>query len=39
MSPNTVEHMIWNNSHDAVDGVMVHLLDGEAQKYFNKIHH
>jgi hypothetical protein len=26
MSPRTAEHMIWHQSHDAVDGVMVHLL-------------
>jgi hypothetical protein len=30
MSPRTAEHMTWNQSHDAVDGVMVHPSDDEA---------
>jgi hypothetical protein len=30
MSPRIVEHMTWHQSHDAVDGVMVHPSDGEA---------
>jgi len=38
MSPRTVEHMIWHQSHDLVDGVMVHPSDGEAWKPFNSVH-
>jgi hypothetical protein len=38
MSPRTAEHMIWHQSHDAVDGVMVHPFDGEAWKHFNSVH-
>jgi len=38
MSPRTAEHMIWHQSHDAVDGVMVHPSDGEAWKHFNSVH-
>jgi len=38
MSPRTVEHMTWHQSHDAVDGVMVHRSDGEAWKHFNSVH-
>jgi hypothetical protein len=30
MSPRTAEHMTWHQSHDAVDGVMVHPSDDEA---------
>ena len=30
--------MTWHQSHDAVDGVMVHPSDGEAWKYFNNVH-
>jgi len=30
MSPRTVEHMTWHQSHHAVDEVMVHPSDGEA---------
>jgi hypothetical protein len=25
MSPKTIEHIIWHQSHDVVDGVMVHF--------------
>jgi len=38
MSPRTVEHMTWHQSHDVVDGVMVHPFDGEAWKQFNSVH-
>ena len=38
MSPRTAEHMTWHQSHDAVDGVMVHPSDGEAWKNFNSVH-
>jgi hypothetical protein len=38
MSPMTVKHMIWHQSHHAVDGVMVHPSDGEAWKHFNSMH-
>jgi len=36
MSPRTAEHMTWHQSHDVVDGVMVH--PSEAWKYFNSMH-
>jgi len=32
ISSKTVEHMTWHHSYDTVDGVMVHLSDGEAWK-------
>ena len=38
MSPRTAEHMTWHQTHDAVDGVMVHPSDGEAWKRFNSVH-
>jgi hypothetical protein len=38
MSPETAKHMTWHQSHDVVDGVMVHPFDGEAWKYFNSVH-
>ena len=38
MSPRTVEHMTWHQSHDAVDGVMMHPSDGETWKLFNSVH-
>jgi len=38
MSPRTVEHMTWHQSHDAVDAVMVHPSDDEAWKHFNSVH-
>jgi hypothetical protein len=38
MSPRIAEHMIWHQSHDAIDGVMVHPSDGEAWKHFNSVH-
>jgi len=38
MSPRTAEHMIWHQSHHAVDGVMVHPCDGEAWKHFKSVH-
>ena len=30
--------MTWHHSHAAVDGVPVYPSDGEAWKYFNKVH-
>jgi hypothetical protein len=30
--------MTWHQSHDAVDGVMVHPFDGETWKHFNSVH-
>jgi len=38
MSPRIAEHMIWHQSHDAVDGVMVHPSNSEAWKHFNSVH-
>ena len=38
MSPTTVEHMTWHQSHYAVDGTMVHPSDSEAWKHFNSVH-
>jgi hypothetical protein len=38
MSPRTIEHMTWHQSHDVVDRVMVHPFDGEAWKHFNSVH-
>jgi len=32
MSSNNIRHMTWHHSHDAVDGVMVYLFDGDACK-------
>jgi hypothetical protein len=38
MSPRTAEHMTWHQSHNMIDGVMVHPSDGEAWKHFNSVH-
>jgi hypothetical protein len=38
MSPKTVEHMKWHQSHDTVDRAMVHPFDGEVWKHFNSVH-
>ncbi|KAL9394296.1 hypothetical protein Peur_013581 [Populus x canadensis] len=38
MSLRTTEHITWHQSHDAVDGVMMHPFDGEAWKHFNSVH-
>ena len=38
MSPRTAEHMTWHQTHDAIDGVMVHPSDGEPWKRFNSVH-
>jgi hypothetical protein len=38
ISPRTAEHMTWHQSHDVVDGVMVHPSDGEEWKHFNSVH-
>ena len=38
MAPRTVKHMTWHQSHDAVDGVMVHPSNDEAWKHFNSVY-
>jgi len=38
MSLKTAEHMTWHQSHDAVDGVMVHSSNSEVWKNFNNVH-
>ena len=38
ISPRTTKHMAWPLSYDTVDGVMVHLSDGETWKHFNNVH-
>lgn len=38
MSPNTIEHMTLHHSHDTIDGVMMHFLDGKVWKHFNYMH-
>jgi hypothetical protein len=38
MSPRTTEQMTCQQSHDVVDGVMVHPSNGEAWKHFNSVH-
>jgi hypothetical protein len=38
MSSRTAEHIIWHQSYDAVDGVMVHPSNDEAWKHFNSMH-
>jgi hypothetical protein len=38
MSLKTAEHMTWHQSHDVVDGVMVHPSDDEAWKHFNNVY-
>jgi len=38
MSPRTAQHMTWHQSHDVVDGVMVHPSDGVHGKHFNSVH-
>jgi hypothetical protein len=38
MSSRTAEHMTWHQSHNMIDGVMVHPSDGEAWKHFNSVH-
>ena len=38
MSPRTIEHMIWHQSHHEVDGVTMHPFDGKAWKHFNNVH-
>jgi len=38
MSPRSVEHMTWHQSHDAVYRLMVHPSNGEAWKHFNSVH-
>ena len=38
MSPRTIEHMIWHQSHHAVDGVTMHPFNDKAWKNFNNVH-
>jgi len=38
MSSWIVEHMTWHQSHDVVDGVIVHPSDGKAWKHFNSVY-
>ena len=38
MSLRIAEHMTWHQSHDAVNGVMVHPSNDEAWKHFNSVH-
>jgi hypothetical protein len=38
MSPRTIEHITWYQSHNAVDGVMAHPSDDEAWKYLSSVH-
>jgi len=38
MSPKTAEHMIWHQSHDAIDGVIMCPSNDEAWKHFNSVH-
>ena len=38
MSARTAEHMTLHQSHDVVDGVVVHPSDSEAWKHFNSVH-
>jgi len=38
MSSRIAEHITWHQSHDVVDGVMMHPFDGEAWKHFNSVH-
>jgi len=38
MSPKIIEHMIWHQSHDTVDGVIVCPSNSKAWKHFNSVH-
>ena len=38
MSPKIFEHMIWHQSHDAVDGVIVRPSNSKAWKHFKSVH-
>ena len=38
MSPKTGKHMTWHQSHDVVDGEMMHHSENEAWKHFNNVH-
>jgi len=38
ISPRTAEHMTWHQSHDAVDGAMVHPSYGAAWKHYKSVH-
>lgn len=36
MSSKTIEHMKWHATHQSPDGVLKHLIDGEARQQFNR---
>jgi hypothetical protein len=38
MSPKIIEHMTRHQSHDVIEGVMVHSSVGEVWKHFNSVH-
>jgi len=38
MSSKTVEYMTWHQSHDVMDGMIVHPSNNEAWKHFNSVH-
>jgi hypothetical protein len=38
LSLRTAKHMTWHQSHNTVNGVMVHPSNGEAWKQFNSVH-
>jgi hypothetical protein len=38
MSLKIIEHMIWHQSNDMVDGAMEHPSDGKAWKHFNSVY-
>jgi len=38
MSPRIAQHMTWHQSHDVVDGVMVHPFDDMHGKHFKSVH-
>jgi len=38
MYPKIIEHIIWHQSYDAVNRVMMHHFNGEAWKQFNRMH-
>jgi hypothetical protein len=37
-TPKTARHVAWHQSHDVVDGVMVHHSDSEVWKHFSSVH-
>jgi hypothetical protein len=38
MYPKIIEHIIWHQSYDVVNRVMMHHFNGEAWKQFNRMH-